>query len=358
MRMHSATCLVAEGRKFTQNSSRIVSYGVVSDETRIREGRCVYCGATRPVTKPICPQCGHTWIDTKVGEQLPPLTPEIVAASKEERAALAATAVPTEPAKERRRPWGLLVGAALALIVIVVAFSGLFGGSDEEDPVAAASTTTTTTVASTTVPPTTSTTTTTAAPTTTTTSTTTTTTTTTTLAPIEPEGSPVAVADLTLGAFSLGPFSLDADAAYLGRLVASLGQPDSGDEAGIELGICEGDNGFAYTWDGFTAIFRVDEDRQVLVGYQLNATGSDHPTQSMTSRSGLELGHTIETLNAIYLQSGVAFENIDGTSHFILLRSGDATTLLWGPVTSTEPSGVIEGIYSPLACDGGPHGTS
>ncbi len=327
----------------------------MSDGNPTREGLCVYCGTRRPVTKPICPECGRTWIDTKIGEDLPALTPEIVAASTEERQG-APVDLPPPPEEVPRRPWGILVGVLIGVVVVFFVFSGVFGGDDDEPTAAPDTTQTTTTAPATTT--TEATTTTTAAPTTTTatttTTTSTTTTTTTTLPPIEAEGAPVPIEELTLGAFALGPFGFNADTSYLGRLVASLGQPDAMTEAGTDFGLCETDDGVTYSWDGFDAIFRVDDGIEVLVGYRLDETGSDHPTQSMTSRSGLELGHTVEILDNIYLQSGLAFEEIDGTQHFLLLRSSDDATLLWGPVTDISASGIVEGIYSPRPCDRGP----
>jgi hypothetical protein len=125
-------------------------------------------------------------------------------------------------------------------------------------------------------------------------------------------------------------------------------------EADVDLGLCADDEGNAYTWDGLTAIFRIEDGTEILVGYRLDDTGSDNPTQDITSRSGLELGDTIEDLDNIYLQSGIALQDVDGIPHFLLLRSSDDATLLWGPVTSLESAGVIEGIYSPQPCDGGP----
>ena len=312
------------------------------------------------MAKPICPVCGHTWIDTKVGEELPALTPEIVAASVEEREALkAAAATQEQPTDGPNRPWGLLVGAVGALAVLAFAFSGVLGGNGDDTAAPATisaettetSTATTNTTGATTTSPTTT------ASTTSTTTSSTTTTTTTTLPPIEPVGAAIAVEDLTLGAFALGPLAFNDDAPYLGRLVASLGQPDGRIEGDTDLGLCEGDVGVAYTWDGLTAIFRVDGDEELFAGYRLDATDSDHPTQSITSRSGLEVSHTVATLDAIYLQSGLAFEEIDGVQHFLLLRSSDNATLLWGPVTSSESDGIVEGIYSPQICDGGPGAT-
>ena len=42
----------------------------MNDESATRQGRCVYCGTSRAVTKPVCPECGRTWIDTKIDEEL------------------------------------------------------------------------------------------------------------------------------------------------------------------------------------------------------------------------------------------------------------------------------------------------
>jgi hypothetical protein len=344
--------------KITQIARRNVSYDIVSDENHTREGLCVYCGTRRPVAKPICPECGRTWIDTRIDEDLPALTPEVVAASADQRQATTEVDMPPPPDERSGLPWGILIGALAGIAIIYFLVTSVLGGDGEETATATTSTETTsapsatsTTVATTTTTPTTTTSSTT---TTTSSTTTTTTTTTTTVPPIEPVGSAVPVEELTLGAFGFGPFGFGAETSYLGRLVASLGQPDSMNEAGTELGLCEGDEGVAYTWDGLTAIFRVSNGVESLVGYRLVETGSEHPTQSITSRSGLELGHTVATLDAIYLQSNLDFQEIDGTPHFVLLRSSDSATLLWGPVTDTGGEGIVEGIYSPRACDGGP----
>jgi len=276
-----------------------------------------------------------------------------------DRKAAIATELPPPPEAPPSLPWGLLIGVAVGLILVYVLLSVVFGGdgSGTAAPSTAASSSTTTAATSTSG----ATTTTAAASTTsepsTTTSTTTTTTTTTTIAPIESVGEPVPVADLTLGAFALGPFSFNDDVPALGRLVASLGQPNTRTDAGTDLGLCEGEEGVAYTWDGFTAIFRVEGDTEALAGYRLDATGSDGPAQSITTRSGLALGDTIAKLEAIYLQSDIAYQQIDGIPHFLLLRSTDNATLLWGPVSSVDQTGIVEGIYSPRACDRGPEKT-
>lgn len=308
------------------------------------------------MAKPICPQCGHTWIDTNIGEELPPLTPETVAAANEPRAA-AAPPTPDLPEQQRRRPWAILLGAALAITVVLIGYTIINGDNGDTDQATATTAPAVTETTEATPAPTTTEATTTTAPTTTTSTTTTSTTTTTTLPPIEPEGTAIATGDLTLGAFALGPFGFNDSGEYLGRLVASLGQPTSRTEGGEDLGLCSGEAGVAYGWDGFSAIFEIDGDRELFIGYRLDDTDSDHPSQTITSRSGLALGDTISRLEAIYLQSGLAFVDIDGKTNFVLLRSSDSATLLWGPVSSGDPDGIVEGIYSPRACDGGPSGT-
>ena len=302
-----------------------------------------------------------------VDEDMPPLTPDAVAAAIEERRTTVSADMPVSsempppPDDRPPRPWGLLVGVAAGLLVIFLLFRVALGGDGEAAPstsTEAGGTTTIATTTSTVVPTTTTaTTTSTTASSTTSTAPTTTSTTTTTLAPIEAVGTPIPITDLTLGAFALGPFTFDTGTSYLGRLVASLGQPDGRADVGTDMGLCEGDQGVAYTWGGLTAIFRVAGGTETLVGYRLVATTSDDPTQQIATRSGLTLGNTIERLNAIYLQPGLGFIEIDGKPHFILLRSTDNATLLWGPVSSADASGVVEGIYSPRPCDHGPAAT-
>jgi len=56
-----------------------------------------------------------------------------------------------------------------------------------------------------------------------------------------------------------------------------------------------------------------------------------------------------DDLQRIYSQFTITFEVIEGKDHFRLVDGGDL--LLWGPVSSTEADGTIEGIYSPSPCD-------
>jgi len=288
------------------------------------------------------------------------LTPESIVVAAGNRETGDSVEVSPVPDQERRLPRRLLIGTTIGLVAIVALSLGFLDSDGDGDDGAAG---TTTTPVATTAAPTVAADASTTAPTASTADTSTTappatTTTTTTLPRIAAEGDPVPLEDLTLGAFALGPFAFEADAEYLGRLIASLGQPDAIVEALPEHGLCSDEQGTAYTWGALTTIFRTDGEREILVGYRLDETGTEHPTRSITTQSGLELGHTLERLDAIYLQSGLAVETISGTPYFLLLRSTDDATLLWGPVSSTEQSGVVEGIYSPRACDAGPQPTT
>lgn len=343
--------------KFTGNSWQLVSYVTVNDETPAREGICVFCGTPRPTSKPICPTCGRTWIDTRVGEDLPPLVPTAAPpaepAADSEPPTVPITGPEAAPGKGLRHPWGL-AAAVIAGVAVVYAIVFGFIIEDGGGGQAAPATTTTTTAAPTTTSPgtTTTTTTSTTAPTTTTTPPTTT-----TVPPIAAVGSPIAIQDLTLGAFALGPLRFGETDSSLGRLVASLGQPDALRAAGPDDGLCENEPGIAATWGGFTAILTGDESAGVLVGYRLDDTAPDSPTHAMRTISGLALGDTLARLASIYVESPSTVTTIDENPYFLLLRSSDNATLLWGPVSGAGPDGVIEGIYSRRSCDRGPAAT-
>ncbi len=182
------------------------------------------------------------------------------------------------------------------------------------------------------------------------------TTTTSTVAPvpdIEAVGDPIAIADLGLGAFALGPLDFGSTDA-LGRLVATFGPPDTYEEITGAFGLCEGDTGFTTSWGPFTAVFAGAVDAAELAGYRQSSGGGDHPATELTTLSGLSAGDTVADLKTVYQDFIVSLEDNDDGSRFILTRSSDAATLLWGPVSATDDTGTVLGIYSPNACDGGP----
>jgi len=173
--------------------------------------------------------------------------------------------------------------------------------------------------------------------------------------PFEEVGDPIPISELDLGGFAIGPIDL-GDADGLGRLVAALGQPDTAtaiDDG--SLGLCPGEPGFSAAWGPFTALFTGDPETGALAGYRLLGQPAGHPTAALTTLSGLSVGDTISDLEAIYAGFEIGYEVIEQVLSFILVRS-DGFTLLWGPVSSSDPDGTVLGIYSPRPCDAGPTG--
>jgi hypothetical protein len=252
---------------------------------------------------------------------------------------------PADPAAHDRHPWWVALGVAAAVVALYLIVFVVLLNDGNGEPVVLDSTTTTSTEATTTTT------------TTEATTTTTSTTTTTTIPPIDAIGGPIPLTDLELGAFALGPLNLTTGSTdALGRLVATLGQPDLRRDAGEADGLCPDTTGVTYTWGGLTAIFFDVEGTQPLVGYRLTPApeGAAIDTDVLTTLSGLHLGQTVGDIRAIYANSGVAVIDRNGTPTFVLQRSSDARTLLWGPVSSSDDDGIVEGIYSPLWCDDGP----
>lgn len=171
--------------------------------------------------------------------------------------------------------------------------------------------------------------------------------------PFAAVGDPIPVSELTLGAFAIGPIDF-GDEDGLGMLVASLDQPDAVTLINDgTLGLCSGEPGFAAVWGPFTALFTGTPETGALAGYRLAVQPGGHATSALTTLSGLQVGETVADLESVYAGFTIGYEQIDGVLGFILLRS-DGATLLWGPVTSAEADGTVEGIYSPRPCDAGP----
>ncbi|NND03162.1 MAG: hypothetical protein HKN91_10280 [Acidimicrobiia bacterium] len=171
-------------------------------------------------------------------------------------------------------------------------------------------------------------------------------------------GSPVAIADLTLAVDSIGPIQLGTSAPRsVGRLIASLGPPDEDSGAVISsgaFGSCEGDTERIVQWGPLVVVVIVDEDRtQTLGGYRLDITfgGFDSPTADLQTLSGLQLGASIAQLERIYDGFDIEYLAHPELDNIFELRSSNSgNLLLWGPISSADDSGFIEGIYSPDAC--------
>ncbi len=162
-------------------------------------------------------------------------------------------------------------------------------------------------------------------------------------------GDPIPLSSLTLKSGGIGPiaFGEPADEA-LGRLVSSIGEPSETGAAGEELGLCEGDDGRFVRWDGLTAVVSGTIADGTFAGYRFDAISVPTMQLDLSTPSGLRVGDTVKTLEDIYKSYRVDYISAAGTDLF-QLADGDGL-LLWGPVTSTEPSGRVEGIYAPDVC--------
>ena len=319
---------------------------------------CVFCGTSRRASVALCPTCGRPWIDQTPAEAIvaPPLIrrgDETIAPAAPDEAAAVMPPLPRPTPPPNRTPWFIAAAVVLVAVAIYVLTFGMWiSGSADEDPTAGVPVPPITPTP-TTAPPTT----TTLPPTTTTSSTTTTTTTTTPLPLIPAAGESVPLEELTLGAFALGPFEFGkTNDQALGRLVRTFGQPDDIIAADEEWGLCSNDEGRVIRFGWLNAIFEDRGEDAVLIGYRVGEPegGTLHPTARLTTVSGARVGDTLDKLRDIYIDSNVrTVEPPDGPG-FILVRSGDLRTLLWGPLSDTTDSGQVEGIYSPRSCDGGP----
>ncbi len=240
--------------------------------------------------------------------------------------------------------------AAVAVVVIALFATGVLDGTNETNDTAASPATTVpaapTTAAPTTVPPTP---TTTAAPTTTSSSSSTTTTTTIPEpSSLQAVGEAIPIPSLTLKASGIGPIAFD-DAApdAIGRLIASLGEPEETGAAGEELGLCDDDGRFA-RWAGLTAVVSGTFADGTFAGYRYEDEAVPTMHLDLATPSGLRIGDSVSMLNRIYSSYQIDYVSSAGTNLFRLSNADGL--LLWGPVSSIEDSGQVEGIYAPDAC--------
>ena len=258
------------------------------------------------------------------------------------------------PATPPRSP--LLTGLIVALLLIVVTVAFFQFLRRDDDPAAAGTTTTTTLDPSDTSAP--------GAATTAPTGTTPSDETTTTLAvvPFEPYvavGQPVALSDLALSVDAIGPIEFGTPAAdAVGRLIASLGEPDEDSGPVVSTGAygtCNGETERIVRWGPFVAIIVVDPDgTETFAAYRLDFTYTDDlnaDTVNLETLSGLKAGFSVLQLEQIYSTFDLQYEVIEDVGQtFQLYSSNSGNLLLWGPVTSDETTGIVLGIYSPDAC--------
>ena len=179
-------------------------------------------------------------------------------------------------------------------------------------------------------------------------------------APFVAVGTPIPVGDLTLQANGIGPIKFGTPAVdAFGILISSLGAPDSdtGPTASIGgLGVCVGETERVLQWGSFKAVAQGEGSNAKFVGYRLDLTfqgSSDAAGSDLRTLSGLQLSDRVSDLDSIYGTSfdlqKVVDESTGGTV-FRLFSKSSGDLLLWGPLTSTAPEGIVRGIYSPDSC--------
>jgi len=181
--------------------------------------------------------------------------------------------------------------------------------------------------------------------------------------PYEASGDPIPVKDLTLQVDGIGAIKLGTSAAEsIGRLIASLGEPDS-DSGQVtstgEFGACVGDMERIVTWGPLAAVVLIDDDgTATFAGYRVDWTYADpgelaeSPANNLTTLSGVRVGESVRILQSVYSGFSIDFVRDPQVGMTFELRGANSDTLLlWGPVTQDTEAGIITGIYSPDACD-------
>lgn len=243
---------------------------------------------------------------------------------------------------------GLVV--LLLLVVLTFAFFQLLSGDGGGDDITAPTSTTTPDIVTTTTE---------AGGTTTTGEATTTTTGAPDFEPYEPRGQAVAIDDLKLQVDAIGPIALGSPARQaIGRLITSLGEPDEDTGPIVSTGAfggCPGATVRIVRWGALAAVVVIDDDgTQTFGGYRvdLNYDGAlTHPTADLQTLSGLQPGASVREIGIIYENFVTRFVvDPDLGDVFEVASANTGNLLLWGPVTSTENAGRVDGIYAPDAC--------
>lgn len=179
--------------------------------------------------------------------------------------------------------------------------------------------------------------------------------------PFEPYtavGELIPFSELTMKVDGIGPVSFGTPAPEaIGRLIASLGEPDEDTGPVVStgaFGACEGRLERIVRWGPFVAVVVVDEDgTDTFGGYRLDFSYGDinHEATDLETLSGLKAGQSVVALEDIYDNFSVTYEVVpDLGTTFQLRSSNTGNLLLWGPVTSDDSNGIVLGIYAPDAC--------
>lgn len=324
---------------------------------------CIHCDTPRPADETLCPNCGKPWIDVRVTTVSPTAPPGTAETPPAVLAAAAAAPAPSDdgsptdppdttefgldewtlpPEPPKRRPLWLIPIALFAAVMGFWAYVYFNEPTTTTTTVLAEASTTTATAPATTVAVQ-------VAETTTTTTTIPPTTTTTVPYPAasswEESGESLSIAELAMKASGLGPISIGSPLREVaGQLVASLGAAETAGDSDI----CQPEETYWLQWGPLRVIFDGYEPTSTFVSYRFEETNAGAATVPLSTLSGVELGDTVEQLQKTYSFYTVTFELIDGQNHFRLIDGGGL--LLWGPITSTDSTGTVLGIYSPSPC--------
>jgi hypothetical protein len=178
--------------------------------------------------------------------------------------------------------------------------------------------------------------------------------------PIPSVGSAVPIAELTMTADAIGPFSFGTSGdEVLGRFVATFGQPT--DDTGFIVGSgawgeCAGDSIRVVRWGPLNLVVRGEAGDSQFVSYRIDLRhgGVTSEVTDIATLSGLRVGDTVGELLNIYRDFDIVFivdERVGPT--FELRTSSVGDILLWGPVESQAENSLVTGIYSRDSCRAG-----
>lgn len=176
-----------------------------------------------------------------------------------------------------------------------------------------------------------------------------------TVAFIEPSGDVIATSEMRIFERGFGPLEFGGDGANaVGRLVATLGQPDqdTGQLPAVEGegGFCAGEMQRQVRWGSLSIFNRVGEDgSETLASVHLMSSNASDPDPggSAGTLSGLKLGATLGELTSLY--DGFTI-NVSADSTYEVRASSDGRLLLWGSTTGSDPD-LVTSIRSPLRCN-------
>ena len=139
-------------------------------------------------------------------------------------------------------------------------------------------------------------------------------------------------------------------------MAATFGSPtqDTGFIIGDgTFGECPGDSIRVVQWGPLNVVIRGDAAANTFVSYRMDIRygGLTSATRDIATLSGLRVGDQVSQLEDIY--GGFVIEYlVDGDVGLVfkLYSQRGGELLLWGPVESQEPEGLVTGIYSPDSC--------